>query len=92
MLEGVLMSVKTLSTAQSMAIPATVSHARTYSIAPNPAPFVDESFAASPAQLDSFLEEENPIGCIRGVMWVMAFNIGVFFLGLSIWECIKLIR
>jgi hypothetical protein len=83
------MSVKTLSSAQPMVLPASISHARTYSIAPSPAYIPDEKSYASAAQMDSFLEEEHPLGCIRGVMWVMAFNLAVFLVGLTIWQCVK---
>ena len=73
------MSVKTLNSVQPMVLPANISQARTYSIAPSPAlhPRREKSYPSA-AQIDSFLEAENPLGCIRGVMWVMAFNIAVF--------------
>jgi hypothetical protein len=92
MLEGFLMSVKTLSPAQSMAIPATISHAPTYSVAPSPARYAEEQIAASPSQLDAFLEEENPLGTIRGVMWVMVFNTVVFVVGFAVWELLRLLK
>jgi len=83
------MSVKTLNSAQPMVLPSGMSHARTYSIAPSPASDPNETPYPSAEQIDSFLEAENPLGCIRGVMWVMAFNIAVFLLGLTIWKCLK---
>ena len=65
-----------------MVLPANISQARTYSIAPSPAYIPDErSILPPPPEIDSFLEAENPLGCIRGVMWVMAFNVAVFLLG-----------
>jgi hypothetical protein len=83
------MSVKTLNSVESMVLPATTSQARTYSIAPSPMSRPEERSYPSAAQIDSFLEAENPLGCIRGVMWVMAFNVSVFLLGLAIWQCVK---
>ncbi len=85
------MSVKTLNSIDAIALPATVSQARTYSIAPIPAfiPAEEKSYPAAP-EIDSFLEAENPLGCIRGVMWVMAFNVAVFLLGLMVWQSCKL--
>jgi hypothetical protein len=83
------MSVKTLNSAQPMVLPASISHARTYSIAPNAASTPNETLYPSAQQIDSFLEAENPLGCIRGVMWVMAFNIAVFLVGFTIWRCVK---
>ena len=83
------MSVKTLSSAQPMVLPASISHARTYSVAPSPAYIPEQIAYPSAAEIDSFLQEENPLGCIRGVMWVMVFNITVFVIGLTLWQCIK---
>ncbi len=83
------MSVKTLNSAPPIVLPASISHARTYSIAPSPLSVPDERPYPSTEQIDSFLEAENPLGCIRGVMWVMAFNIAVFLVGLTIWQCVK---
>jgi hypothetical protein len=87
-MEGVLMSVKTLNDVQAMVLPATGPVARTYSIAPTPA-MIPEAQAIPSAALDSFLEAENPLGCIRGVMWVMAFNAAVVLMGVAIWQCCK---
>ena len=75
-----------------MVFPARVSQARTYSVAPSPVQLPNETTSPSQAQLDLFLEGENPIGCIRGVMWVMAFNFAVFLFGAAIWECVKFLR
>lgn len=90
------MSVKTLNSAQPLVLPANISQARTYSIPPNPAYFPQERPYAAPgaqaAQIDIFLEAENPLGCIRGVMWVMAFNVAVFLFGAAIWECVKYLK
>jgi hypothetical protein len=83
------MSVKTLNSAQPMVLPASISHARTYSIAPSPVSIPNETLYPAAGQIDSFLEGENPLGCIRGVMWVMAFNIAVFLVGFTIWKCVK---
>jgi hypothetical protein len=83
------MSVKTLNSVQPMVLPASISPARTYSITPSPTYIADERSRPSAAKIESFLEEEHPLGCIRGVMWVMAFNLGVFLVGLTIWQCVK---
>jgi hypothetical protein len=87
------MSVKTLNSAQPMVLPASMSPARTYSIAPIPvsipASIPEERLHPAPEQIDAFLEAENPLGCIRGVMWVMAFNVAVFLAGFTIWQCLK---
>jgi len=72
-----------------MVLPARLSHARTYSIPPGPATVPNEKLHSSTEHIDSFLEAENPLGCIRGVLWVMAFNVAVFLVGLAIWQCIK---
>ncbi len=81
------MPVKTLNSSQPMVLPAGISHARTYSIATSPAFIPGQE--SCPSEIDSFLEAENPLGCIRGVMWVMAFNVVVFLLGLMIWQSVK---
>jgi hypothetical protein len=86
------MSVKTLNSAQTMVLPATISQARTYSVAPSPGYLPAEQAYPSAAQMDLFLEAENPLGCIRGVMWVMAFNLAVCLFGAAIWECVKLLK
>jgi len=83
------MSVKTLNSVQPLVLPASVSQARTYSIAPSPTYVPDEKSHPSAAEIESFLEEEHPLGCIRGVMWVMAFNLAVFLVGFTIWQCVK---
>jgi hypothetical protein len=86
------MSVKTLSSVQPMVLPAGASQPRTYSIEPNPTYRADGNSVAAAAELEAFLEQEHPLGCIRGVMWVMAFNLAVFLGGLAIWECVKLLK
>ncbi len=88
------MSARTVNSVQPMVLPANISQARTYSVAPSPAYIPDEKSCPSAAQpsatqIDSFLEAENPLGCIRGVMWVMAFNVAVFVFGLLMWRCVK---
>jgi hypothetical protein len=83
------MPVKTLNSAQPMVFPAGISHERTYSIAPGPARIPKQESYSSATEIGSFLEGENPLGCIRGVMWVMAFNLAVFLFGLMIWQSVK---
>jgi hypothetical protein len=83
------MSVKTLHNVQSVGNAAPVSAPRTYSIAPRVAPEPVESLYSTPAELEIFLDGENPLGCIRGVMWVMAFNAAVFLLGFLVWQSCK---
>jgi hypothetical protein len=88
------MSVKTLNRVEATTIPATVistsvSTARTYSVAPETRFIPEQKLNHAPAELSIFLENENPIGCIRGVMWVMAFNAGVFLIGMAIWQSCK---
>ncbi len=82
------MSVKTLGSAPSVANPARRSSVRTYSIEPS-LPLPTEIASPARAEFELFLEAENPIGCFRGVMWVMAFNVAVFLLGLAIWQSCK---
>jgi hypothetical protein len=88
-LEGALMSASTVNSVQPMVIPANLSQARTYSVAPSPASIPGEKSYPSATPIDSFLEAENPLGCIRGVMWVMAFNVAVLLFGLLMWRCVK---
>lgn len=85
------MSTETLSTVASFRSSAAVSRPRTYSIAPVLETVVPEKVAAPPANVGVFLEGENPLGCIRGVMWMMAFNVGAFALGFLIWRSCKLL-
>ena len=86
------MSVKTLSNVQSIAAPAPVSKARTYSIEPQLISVPTKSSIAAPAELESFLEAENPLGCFRGIMWVMIFNAAALLMGFVIWQSWKLLR
>jgi hypothetical protein len=83
------MSVKTLNAVQVFSAPVLPSNRITYSIAPALAFLPDQSLDAEPAELESFLENENPLGCIRGVLWVMAFNATVFLLGFTVWASFK---
>jgi hypothetical protein len=83
------MSARTVNSVQPMVLPANVSQARTYSVAPSTAYILDEKSSPSAAPIDSFLEAENPLGCFRGVMWVMAFNVAVFLFGLLMWQCVR---
>lgn len=85
------MAVKTLSSAQAIALPGNMHQSRTYSIAPGSVCIPEETSYASAVEIGSFLEGENPLGCIRGVMWVMAFNVAVFLLGVAIWQSCKLL-
>jgi hypothetical protein len=87
------MSVKTLNSAQPLVGVSSPSPTGTYSIAPSSATAIQsssrEALFPTPEEIDSFLDAENPLGCIRGVMWVMAFNAAVFMLGLVIWQSCK---
>jgi hypothetical protein len=62
---------------------------RTYSITPRMMSTSSDVPNDSAADVEIFLEGENPLGCIRGVMWVMAFNAAVFVLGFTIWQSCK---
>jgi hypothetical protein len=77
------MSIETLSTIQPFIAPG---RRLTYSISPMVAPDVPQEIYSEPELLEMFLEGENPLGCIRGVMWMMAFNAGFFLLGFLIWQ------
>jgi hypothetical protein len=83
------MTAKTLNSAQPMVLQAGISHSSTYSIAPGPTSLPRQEPYPSAVEIDSFLEGENPLGCIRGVMLVMAFNVAVFLVGLIIWQSVK---
>jgi len=52
------------------------------------APAIVEPGVAS-TELEAFLDGDNPLGCFRGVMWVMAFNAAVALLGFMIWQSCK---
>jgi hypothetical protein len=82
------MSVKTLNTVQAVA-QTNISQARTYSIGPSLTSVPVQTSSPSTAGIELFLEEENPLGCIRGVMWVMAFNMAVTLLGVIVWQTCK---
>jgi len=86
------MSVKTLNSVQSIAAPVPVSKAHTYSIEPQVTSISATTSCVAPAELESFLEAENPLGCFRGVMWVMVFNAAAFLMGFVIWQSWKLLR
>jgi hypothetical protein len=83
------MSTKTLNAEQVFSAPAAASKRLTYSIAPTVASFADQTPTADPLDLESFLANENPIGCIRGVLWVMAFNALAFLVGFTVWATVK---
>jgi hypothetical protein len=79
------MSVKTLSEIQTLG-PALGFRGHTYSVAPLPAG-VEESLPST--DLEIFLNMENPLGCARGVLFVMAFNAAFFLLGFLMWQACK---
>jgi len=83
------MSVKTLNAVQVFSTPALASKRLTYSIAPAATTVPDSQSPPRPAELEMFLENENPLGCIRGVFWVMAFNVIVFLAAFSAWATFK---
>ena len=85
------MSVKTLNNAEVIAIPPRTAPTRTYSIAPVSQAGGAETPSLTAAEIDSFLQAENPLGCFRGVLWVMAFNLAVFLMGVMIWQSCKLL-
>ena len=62
---------------------------RTYSVPSCVIPDIHPGQERCPVEIDSFLEEENPLGCIRGVMWVMVFNAAAILLGMAIWQACK---
>lgn len=66
------------------------NHSRTYSLETNVVTPASPERCERP-QLELFLEEENPLGCIRGVMWVMVFNAGAVLGGIAIWKILRLI-
>jgi len=83
------MSVKTLDEISVLGGVKQAPRRLTYSIAPGvESPAVAEPGEAS-TELEVFLDGENPLGCMRGVMWVMAFNAAVFLLGFMIWQACK---
>jgi hypothetical protein len=88
-LEGVAMTVKALSNVRSLGAVLPASPGPTYSIASSVSPYPEESSVFHSVEVESFLEEENPLGCIRGVMWVMVFNVAVFLAGIVIWQSCK---
>jgi len=79
------MSAKTLNAVQLFSSSALASEPLTYSIAPASTSFISQTLSTAPAELESFLEDENPLGCIRGVLWVMGFNAAAFLIGYTIW-------
>lgn len=97
------MSSKTLNSVQSGSVQSIAASghdpkALTYSIEPRLTSVPAQTSCASTndlesvAELESFLEGENPLGCFRGVMWVMAFNSAVLLLGFVIWQSWKFLR
>ncbi len=88
------MTVKALNNVRSLGASIPASPSLTYSIVPTLSSATAEVLEHPPVQsfspeIDSFLEGENPLGCIRGVMWVMAFNAAIFLLGFVIWQSCK---
>lgn len=83
------MSVKTLNVVPIFSAPAPASKRLTYSIAPSETAVPAQESSSLPAELEVFLEHENPLGCIRGVFWVMAFNAIVFLTAFSAWELFR---
>ena len=82
------MLVKSLNEVKS----APASAAATYSVRSNVIASIGAAQSAAHApDLEIFLEGENPIGCIEGVMWVMVFNAAAFALGFAVWEACKLL-
>ena len=82
------MPVKALSDVETVQVSAT----RTYSVPSSVVMSVPAGVETRyPSDLQIFLEEENPLGCIRGVMWVMVFNAAAVLLGLAIWKTCTLV-
>jgi len=91
------MSAKILNSAPSIVVQpfagrSSHSKARTYSIEPQLTSVPAQTSYVPTTELESFLEAENPLGCFRGVMWVMAFNTAAFLLGFVIWQSWKFLR
>jgi len=91
------MSAKTLNNVQSIDLHSIADRssqpkAQTYSIEPRLASVPAKTTCVPTTELESFLQGENPLGCFRGVMWVMAFNAAVLLLGFVIWQSCKLLR
>jgi len=83
------MSAKTLNAVQVFAAPAVSSKRLTYSIAPAQTTVSAPEASSHPAELERFLENENPLGCARGVLLIMAFNAIVFVAAFSAWAAFK---
>jgi hypothetical protein len=91
------MSAKTLNSVPSIVVEPMVgrsplSKALTYSLESQLTSVPAKTVCLSTPELESFLEGENPLGCFRGVMWVMGFNAAVFLLGFVIWQSWKFLR
>jgi hypothetical protein len=85
------MAVKTLNKVRSLGATIPASQSRTYSIAPSMTSSSERATKPHLVEMESSLQDENPLGCIRGVMWVMAFNLAALFLGIAIWQSCKLL-
>jgi hypothetical protein len=83
------MFTKTLNASQVFHAPAVASKRLTSSIAPASTSLPGHTPTADPIDVESFLEDENPIGCIRGVFWVMGFNAVAFLIGFTVWATCK---
>jgi hypothetical protein len=86
------MSVKTLNANQLFNAPAHSPRRLTYSIDPLPAsPHIhgSQESEAPPTELEVFLDNENPLGCLRGVMWVMGFNMVAFLVAFTVWVSLR---
>jgi len=83
------MSAKTLNVVEVFNTAAFTSRDLTYSIAPAPAAIPTPELPSCPVELQVFLENDNPLGCVRGVFWVMAFNAIVFLTVFSAWATFK---
>ena len=91
------MSAETLNSVQSVLVQPLadqghLSKDRTYSVEPRLGSVPARTSYLPTTELESFLEAENPLGCFRGVMWVMAFNTAAFLLGFVIWQSWKFLR
>ena len=84
------MSAKTLSAVQIFSAAAPTSRRMTYSIEPVATTIPSTELPARPAELEEFLENENPLGCIRGVFWVTVFNAIVLLTAFCAWAMVKI--
>jgi hypothetical protein len=83
------MSAKTLDAVQIFNTPALTARQPTYSVAPASISVPAAELPTRPAEVETFLDSENPLGCARGVVWVMAFNAIAFLTAFSAWATFK---